>query len=332
MTRSNLSERTLARTHLALLLFALLTTLTIAGQTWWAIAQDKQQTLASETNNGFVAVRLLEEHASQTLQDAVHTLDRVARAVRVGDPDESPTLIRSIVASHDIGHSRHLKALQYVSPQGTSWVSSPDYPTHQPEASQSGHIQYLLTHPADDTAVVGHPYASPYDSQWVIPVARNLYDPRGRAMGVINVDIRLSYFGTLYSRVAKENKASVTLLSNQGFILARSPFEARYVDRDVTDSALLESLRSGPVEGSFEDTAFLDDDEGLKLYAYRRLASFPITMVYTRDHAQVLTAWESRTYERLLLAVFSIALVLFVFIMGINILLNVVLKGGKRDE
>ena len=309
MTRSNLSERTLARTHLALLLFALLTTLTIAGQTWWAIAQDKQQTLASETNNGFVAVRLLEEHASQTLQDAVHTLDRVARAVRVGDPNESPTLIRSIVASHDIGHSRHLKALQYVSPQGTSWVSSPDYPTHQTEASQSSHIQYLLTHPADDTAVVGHPYASPYDSQWVIPVARNLYDPRGRAMGVINVDIRLSYFGTLYSRVAKENKASVTLLSNQGFILARSPFEARYVDRDVTDSLLLESLRSGPVEGSFEDTAFLDDDEGLKLYAYRRLASFPITMVYTRDHAQVLTAWESRTYERLLLAAFSIALV-----------------------
>jgi phosphate transport system permease protein len=31
-------------------------------------------------------------------------------------------------------------------------------------------------------------------------------------------------------------------------------------------------------------------------------------------------------------ALFSIALVLFVFIMGINILLNVVLKGGKRDE
>ena len=31
-------------------------------------------------------------------------------------------------------------------------------------------------------------------------------------------------------------------------------------------------------------------------------------------------------------ALFSIALVLFVFIMGINILLNVVLKGGKREE
>lgn len=309
MTRQNLSERTLARTHLALLLFALVTTLTIAGQTWWAIVQDKQQTLASETNNGLVAVRLLEEHANQTLQDAVHTLDRVARAVLSSNNLESPALIRGIVASHDIGHSRHLKALQYVSPQGASWINSPDYPTHQTETSQRSHILYLLKNPADDEPVVGHPYASAYDSQWVIPVARTLYDQRGLAAGVVSVDIRLSYFGALYSRVAKENKASVTLLSNQGFILARSPFEARYVDRDVTDSPLLDTLRAGAVEGSFDDETFLDDDDGRKLYAYRRLAGFPVTMVYARDYANVLASWKNRTYERLLLAIFSIALV-----------------------
>ena len=118
MTGGNFSERTLGRTHLALLFFALVTTLTIAGQTWWAIAQDKQQTLASETNNGLVAVRLLEEHANQTLQDAVHTLDRVARAVRASNQYDAPARIREIISSHDIGHSRHLKALQYVTPQG----------------------------------------------------------------------------------------------------------------------------------------------------------------------------------------------------------------------
>ena len=309
MTGQSLSERALARTHLALLLFALATTLTIASQTWWAIAQDKQQTLASETNNGLLAVRLLEEHASQTFQDAVHTLDRVARAVQSSDPFKSPLLIREIVASHDIGHSRHLKALRYVSPQGTSWISSPDYPSHQTEASQSSHIQYLLKKPANNEPVVGRPYASAYDSHWVIPVARTLYDQRGLAAGVVSVDIRLSYFGVLYARVAQENKASVTLLSNEGFILARSPFEARYVDRDVTGSHLLDTLRTGPAEGSFDNETFLDDDDGPKLYTYRRLAGFPVTMVYARDSANVLASWENRTYERLLLAVFSIALV-----------------------
>ncbi|MES2582783.1 MAG: ATP-binding protein [Pseudomonadota bacterium] len=309
MTRNNLSERTLSRTNLALLLFALATTVTIAGQTWWAIAQDKQQTLASETNNGLVAVRLLEEHASQTLQDAVHTLDRVARAVRSSDRYEDPALIRGIVASHDIGHSRHLKALQYVTPLGLGWISSPDYPTHQTDASLHSHIQYLLKNPADNDPVVGHPYASAYDSQWVMPVARTLYDQRGLAVGVISVDIRLAYFGALYSRVAKENNASVTLLSNQGFILARSPFEARYVDRDVSDSPLLDTVRGALSEGSFDDETFLDDDDGTKLYTYRKLAGFPVTMVYARDYANVLAPWENRTYERLLLAVFSIALV-----------------------
>nr|WP_295776927.1 ATP-binding protein [Rhodoferax sp.] len=298
----------LSRTHAALLLFAVVTTLTIAGQTWWAIAQDKQQTLTSETNNGLVAVRLMEEHASQTLQDAVHTLDRVARAGRASNEFENPQRIRSIVATHDIGHSRHLKALQYVTPEGMGWISSPDYPTHQTDAALRSHIQYLLKNPADHGAVVGHPYASAYDSQWVIPVARTLYNLSDKAVGVISVDIRLSYFGTLYSRVAQENNASVTLLSDQGFILARSPFEARYVDRDVSDATLLNTLRNTTVEGSFDDETFLDDDEGSKLYTFRKLAGFPITMVYARDYANVLAPWERRTFERLLLAAFSIAL------------------------
>ncbi|MEO7106460.1 MAG: ATP-binding protein [Rhodoferax sp.] len=303
------SSRTLSRSRLALLLFALVTTLTIAGQTWWAIEQDRRQTLTSETNNGLIAVRLLEEHASQTLQDAIHTLDRVAQAVLTADHYEDPTLIRSIVASHDIGQSRYLKAVQYVTPQGIGWISSPDYPTHQTEVSHRSHIQYLLKHPTDHGAMVGHPYASAYDSQWVIPVARSLYDKRDQTVGVISVDIRLSYFGALYSRVAKENNASVTLLSNQGFILARSPFEARYVDRDVTDEPKLALLRNTVVEGSFDDETFLDDDDGPKLYTFRKLTGFPITMVYARDYATVLAPWHQRTFERLLMAVFSIALV-----------------------
>lgn len=308
MTLPGLSLPTLSRTRLALLLFAVVTSISIAAQTWWAIAQDRQQTVASEINNSLVAVRLLEEHASQTLQDAVHTLDRVTRAVQTANVGSDANAIRRIVATHDIGHSRHLKALQYVTPQGMSWISSPDYPSHATQASQHSHIQYLLANPADHDALVGHPYASAYDSQWVIPVARTLYGARGEPQGVVSVDIRLSYFGTLYSRVAKENNAAVALLADEGFILARSPFEARYVDRDVRDATRMVTVHGAAVEGSFEDQDFLDDDEGTKLYTYRKLNGFPVTTVYARDYAVVLAPWERRTYERLALAAFTIAL------------------------
>ncbi len=310
MSLRNWSVGTLSRTRMALLLFAIVTTFAIVGQTWWAIVQDQRQTLAAETNNGMLAVRLLEEHANQTLQDAVHTLDRVARAVQSGSSRSSdPAAIRKIVANHDIGHSRHLKALQYVTPQGTSWISSPDYPTHRNRSSQRGHIQHLLSNPGDHAAMVGRPYASAYDSQWVIPVARTLYNTQDQALGVVSVDIRLSYFGALYSRVAKENNASVTLLSDTGFIIARSPFEARYVDRDVSDEPRLGVLRTDAVEGAFNDDTFLDDDIGPKLYTYRKLTGFPVTTVYVRDYENVLARWEVRTIERALMAGLTIALV-----------------------
>jgi len=308
MTDIKTSIQTLSRTRWALVVFALVTIFAVLGQAWWAVAQDKQQTMSAETTNGLVAARLLEEHASQTVQDAVYTLDRVAGAVRLSRDADDPEAIRKVVAAQDISHSRHLKALQYVSPQGVSWISSPDYPTHQVTTTYRNHIHFLLSHPGFHEALVGRPQASPYDSQWVIPVARTVFNQAGQPVGVISVDIRLSYFGNLYARVAKENNASVTLLYNDGYILVRSPFEARFVGRDVSDAPELATLRQPALEGSFSANDFLDDDEGTKLYTYRKLPGFPITTVYARDYKSVLVPWERRTIERVIQAVLTAAL------------------------
>ncbi len=310
MTLKKASIGVLERTRSALLVFTVATSVAIVAQTWWAVEQDQQQTMASETTNGMVAVRLLEEHASQTLQDAVHTLDQVGRAVRPGrfDGPKESARIRKFVASHDLSHSRHLKALQYVSPDGISWISSPDYPTHQSSVAYRNDIQFLLSHPTHHGVVVGHPFASNYDSQWVIPVSRTLFDLSDRPVGVISVNVRLSYFGTLYSRVAKENRASVALFSDDGFVIVRSPFEARYVDRDISNEQIAKSLLSASSEGSFSDAFFLDDDEGLKLYAYRKIAEFPITAVYAREYDSVLTPWRERTQGRVLFAAGTLVL------------------------
>ncbi|MFO1263216.1 MAG: ATP-binding protein [Rhodoferax sp.] len=327
MKDSWLSAFTLSRTRVVLVAFASLTTLTIIAQTLWAIAQDRQQTLTAETTNSLVAVRLLEEHASQTLQDAVHTLNRVSALVQASGQTGNRAAVRAMVVKFDLGHSRHLKALQFVTPEGLSWITSPDYPEHATRASNRPHIQYLLTHPQDTDAVIGHPYASPYDSQWVIPVARTMYASNGTALGVVGVDIRLNYFGTLYARVAKENNAAVTLLSDEGFILARSPFEARYVDRDVRESERLATLRNTAVEDSFEDEGFLEDDEGPRLYTYRHLAGFPVTTVYARELDSVLAPWERRTVERLGLAGFTIAL-----LAGLTYFLTLSIKRLRKTQ
>lgn len=280
----------------------------IVAQTWWSIEQDYQQTVAAETTNGLVAVRLLEENAEQTLQDAVYTLDQVVRKVQLQSASQTlgPEQIRTLVAEYDLSQSRHLKALQYVSRDGQSWISSPDYPTHQITVAYRNDVFYLLSHPSHREAVVGRAYASPYDSQWVLPVSRSLLDSHNQLLGVISVDLRLSYFSKLYARVAAENNAAVSLVGDDGYVIVRSPFEARFANRDVTGDPKHAHILQSASEGSFEDEAFLDDDPGTKLYTFRRSGSFPITAVYARKTETVMSAWRDHTRGRLALA-FAIA-------------------------
>lgn len=282
----------------------------IVAQTGWAIVQDRQLTLNAEKTNGLVAVRLLEELATQTLQDAVRKLDMVAALVPQDDAAGAwrEADFRQTIARQTLQETRQLKALQFINLQGLSWITSPDYPAHQESVMDREHVRYLLGHPDQKQVVIGHPFASRYDSQLVIPVARNLYAAGDRHVGVISTDIRVSYFGDVYARVARANNASVALFANEGFVIVRSPFEARYADRDIADSPVLAQLRSGPDEGTFEDESFLDD-EVARLYTYRRTVGFPLTTAYGRDLDGILLDWRERTRGRILFTAATVSLI-----------------------
>ena len=278
--------------------------LAIVAQTWWAVEQDHRQTIAAETTNALIAVRLLDEHASQTLRDASHTLEQVNRKVLQQGRTQplSPEQIRKLVAEFDLSQSRHLKAIQYVSPAGNSWISSPDYPTHQISTAYRNDIFYLLSHSEHKGVLLGKAYASPYDNQWVLPVSQALRDEADNLLGVISVDVRLAYFSSLYARVAAENAAAVSLVSDDSYVIVRSPFEARFANRELQGEPALENLRLDQLEGSFQAEGFLDDDPVANLYAYRRSAAFPITAVYARAVEDVTTQWRERTRGRIMLA------------------------------
>lgn len=286
-------------TPLILSLFLGTTLTAIITQTWWTIAEDRRLVLEAEKLNGRITARLLEEHATQTLEGATRKLDEVAESIQRARIDPAqPDAVRRILASHDLFGNPNLKALQFVGLDGRSWITSPDYPAHQTNISDRRYYQILAAHPEIHRAMIGRPYASRYDSQLALPVARNLFDRDGHRIGLISVDIRLAYFGSLYARLAAENNASVAIFSEDGFIIVRSPFEARYVDRDIDSEPGFANVLAGTDEGSFEDAAFLDD-EFPRLYTYRKVRGFPVATVYGRDLDSILAPWQQRTAERL---------------------------------
>ena len=284
--------------------------------------QDRVLTLESEKGNGLIAVRLLEEHATQTLQDAERKLDTVSAAIRLSsstDQLDGPAVLKVIAQGlHD---NRFLTALQYTNLSGESWVSSLDYPAFQFDAYDRTYTKYLLSHPEFKGALVGHPIQRFYDQQLVLPLARNLYDKQNRHLGVISTDISVSYFSNVYARVAKNSNAVVSLFADEGFVIVRSPFEMRFFDMDISASKVLKKLKSSQDEGSFEDDTFLDDKKPAnRLYTYRKIAGYPVTTVFGRDFDSILEAWRKRTFDRIL---FSSATIGFICVLTFFLLLHI---------
>jgi PAS domain S-box-containing protein len=280
-----------------LLFFIFLTFGAIIGQTWWSVVEDKKLTLETEKKNALTAVRLLEEHAVQTLRDVDRNMDGVITSIisasYTREIDEN--FLREFVNTGK-KDSRYLSTLQFTTPKGVSLVSSLDYPAHQVDHDDRTYIPFLLAHHEQKNTVVGRAFMRYYDRKMVVPLARNIFNNEGKYIGIIGMDISISYFSEVYARIASGGKALVSLFSDEGHVIVRSPFDKRFLSLDISKSPVMANWKSKPDEGWFIDNTFLGDKNAVpRLYSYRKIKTYGVTAVFARDMDSILLDWRTRT-------------------------------------
>ncbi|MES2073147.1 MAG: EAL domain-containing protein [Pseudomonadota bacterium] len=282
----------------------------ILGQTWWSVAQDQVLTMSSAQENSYLAVRVLEEHASRILQDATRAIGAAAEGIKnEGDTilqDESA--IRQILVNQR-QDSTFLQSIAVVNTKGHLWATSFQFPAHEIDLNDRQYVKFLLQHPEYKAVLVGAPVKLKQGTRWILPVARNIYDEAGRHAGLLEVEIDLAYLNAFYERVAKDGDASISLHDNDGDIIIRSPFDERYLNLDVSQSAIANSIRNGSIEGVLQDRPFVGGEAEL-IYTYRKMADFPITVVYARDVGSILLSWNKRLKQRIFFAALTIGFIL----------------------
>ncbi|HTD03098.1 bifunctional diguanylate cyclase/phosphodiesterase [Undibacterium sp.] len=282
----------------------------ILGQTWWSVAQDKVLTLSSAQENSYLAVRVLEEHASRILQDATRSIGAAAEDIKNEGDDilHDEAAMRQILVNQR-QDSRFLQSIAVVSTSGNLWATSFQFPAEQIDLNGRQYVKFLLQHPAYKAVLVGAPVKVRQGSRWILPVARNIYNAEGQHAGLIQVEIDLAYLNEFYERVARDGDASISLHDNDGNIIIRSPFDERYLSLNVGRSAIANRIRNGSVEGVLQDKPFVGGDAEL-MYTYRKMLDFPITVVYARDRGSVLLSWSQRLKQRVFLAALTIGFIL----------------------
>ncbi|MCV2350338.1 ATP-binding protein [Paucibacter sp. Y2R2-4] len=310
MIGKSLLQRALAWGHAGAILgiFVGLTSVAILAQTGWAIRQDRELTLEAERQSGLVTARLLEEHAAQQLKAAASRLEVIASIAAMGPMSEAEVdqHIRTLI-EEQLKSSRTANALQFVNLQGLRWASMTDFPAFVFALEEREFIPFLLKNPEHRGLVFGRPFKRFIDGELVLPMARNLYERGGRHVGLISTEVNVDYFSGIYANVAKNNRAVVQLFAEAGFVVARSPEDARTATADLSSGPAMQSLQAGPQEGSVQDQSLLVDGVS-RLLSYRKISGFPLVVGLGRDYDDILATWRQRAWDRVLFSGVFIAL------------------------
>ncbi|MBI3284030.1 MAG: EAL domain-containing protein [Burkholderiales bacterium] len=281
----------------------------IIGQSWWSIAQDRALTMAAAREHNYLAVRILEEHASRVMHDAVHVIGAASENIR-NEPDllsRDEAAIRQILINQ-YQDSQFLYAISVLDSQGIRRVSTLQFPALGADEHERQQIKFLLEHPSHTQVVIGAPVKLPQSEQWVLPISKNIFDRHGGQLGMMQVDINLNYFQEFYERVAQGGSAIISLHDSAGNMFARAPFDVHYLQQNMAQSVLAESIQGKSLEGTVQDAPLLGG-EGTLLYTYRKMPDFPLTLVYAKDVDSILADWSSRVNQKLSFAAITTAFI-----------------------
>ncbi|WP_244424581.1 hybrid sensor histidine kinase/response regulator [Methylobacterium nodulans] len=115
--------------------------------------------------------------------------------------------------------------------------------------------------------------------------------------GVIAVAVDPAYFRDFYAQVRESGLDTISLLREDGTILARVPEIPGRITRTPPTSGFLTAVGRTPERGFYETRSAVDGRE--RLYAYRRLPHYPVYVTAGIDRATILAEWRDTVASHL---------------------------------
>jgi diguanylate cyclase (GGDEF)-like protein/PAS domain S-box-containing protein len=164
----------------------------------------------------------------------------------------------------------------------------------------------------DRGAFTGPPVQNLADGEWIVTLSRRFNHPDGSFAGVVLGTISATYLSRFYGQFEVGHLSSLTLMHADGRVIARSPDNASYVGRDVSNKPLLANPALRVPAGAYRFTSSFDGSE--KISFFRRSDCFPLVLLATAHKDELLASWRSAAIMRML---FVLALVVLIAIIGI---------------
>jgi two-component system, sensor histidine kinase and response regulator len=261
--------------------------LLIGTDVWRSIATRRMQIqeMAIAASN---LSRAMAQHANDTFKEADTTL--IGMVERVEQDGATPDMLARLHTSLVVRTAQlpQLNGLFIYDRDGSWLVNSQAKLDKRFNNSDREYFQYHRAH-TDRGPHIGTPVQSRSTGKWIIPISRRIDAPDGSFAGVALATIDVSFFSRFYDSLDLGKSGAAVLVSNDGVMIVRRPFENRFVGKNVVDTTLFRAHREQGTSGIF--TVMSAQDGVTRLNSFRELQDYPLFVAAALARDEILWPW-----------------------------------------
>jgi diguanylate cyclase (GGDEF)-like protein len=157
----------------------------------------------------------------------------------------------------------------------------------QPDLTDRPYFRYHRDHRDSATHISG-PAHNRFDKSWVIFATRRINHRDGSFAGVAVATISLGFFQRSYANVDTGRSGAITMFASDGTILMHKPFT--FIGRRVADARLFLPPHDRERSGWYIGNSRVDGMP--RLFAFRRLARYPVAVQVAVAQSEYLAEWQ----------------------------------------
>ncbi|MRX11823.1 diguanylate cyclase [Pseudoduganella sp. FT25W] len=270
--------------------------LSLVGVDVWRSLNARSEQLAEMERLGANLARAMAQQADDTIKAADTALaDVVERIETDGTGARALARVQRQMQTQVINLPQ-LVGLFVYDEQGRWIVNSRGTPGQAYNNADREYFIHHRTHP-ERGPHVGHPVISRSSGRWIMPVSRRLNKPDGSFGGVVLATLDIDYFRRFYQSFDVGARGAVALLSDDGVLLLRQPFDSSRVGSSMRDSELFRHYaqqRGAARTGSAFFHSF--HDNAVRLNSFRPLEHYPLFVTAALSREEMLERWRRDTF------------------------------------
>jgi PAS domain S-box-containing protein len=252
----------------------------------WLLWTERDSARALALSGTADLLAALDGDVARTIETYDLSLQSFADSLRLPGAMALPPELRHAVLFDRAASAPYFGSLVRLDRDGRTVISSTGIP---PGTSFALRDYFQVQRSASRSELyVGVPFVAWQSGQPSLSLSRRLVDGEGKFDGLVVGTIQLAYLSDVFSRLHLGGGSALTLVRNDGTVIARAPFRPKDLGRNLGGTRLMRAAFEAP-DGVYDGPS--PGDGVRRLHVFRRVGDLPLTLIAGISPAAVDAPW-----------------------------------------